>query len=139
MPRQVDVCNSLLYTLSRRMVRFSDRVSKAPCLRPNRPTVIPVTRLCHRPVAGRRPSHREADIEGIRKFSGTTVKQVMRTRLDVSGIDFNIDFTEVRGQIESLHYSRLPVYRITLMRSPGYAAYERPAAFSGQACRLRTG
>ena len=29
-------------------------------------------------------------LKGIRKFGDTTVKQIMRTRLDVSGIDISI-------------------------------------------------
>jgi CBS domain containing-hemolysin-like protein len=65
------------------------------------------------------PEH-EATIEekqilkGIRKFGDTTVKQIMRTRLDVSGLSYNLPFTEVRKQVEELHYSRLPVYKNNL-------------------------
>lgn len=53
-------------------------------------------------------------LKGIRKFSDTPVKQVMRTRLDVSGIDYNSSFEDVVKKIEELHYSRLPVYRNNL-------------------------
>jgi len=53
-------------------------------------------------------------LKGIRKFSDTPVKQVMRTRLDVSGIDFNSSFEDVVKKIEELHYSRLPVYKNNL-------------------------
>jgi len=38
----------------------------------------------------------------------------MRTRLDVSGIENNISFGRLKQRIEDLHYSRLPVYRISL-------------------------
>ncbi|WP_407525455.1 gliding motility-associated protein GldE [Lacibacter sp. MH-610] len=53
-------------------------------------------------------------LKGIQKFSNITVKQVMRSRLDVSGIEYNSGFHAVIKKIEELHYSRLPVYRQTL-------------------------
>lgn len=51
---------------------------------------------------------------GIEKFGNISVKQIMRSRLDVSGIDYNISFAELVKKIEDLHYSRLPVYRNNL-------------------------
>jgi gliding motility-associated protein GldE len=57
-------------------------------------------------------SEKEKNIlKGIVKFGNITVKQVMRTRLDVSGIDYNTSFPVLLKQIEELHYSRLPVYK----------------------------
>src|SRR5205814_3244647 len=53
-------------------------------------------------------------LKGIRKFADTTVKQIMRTRLDVSGIDFNSSFKDTIRKVEELHYSRLPVYQNSL-------------------------
>jgi CBS domain containing-hemolysin-like protein len=38
----------------------------------------------------------------------------MRTRLDVSAIDYNTGFHELKNKIEELHYSRLPVYKNSL-------------------------
>lgn len=38
----------------------------------------------------------------------------MRTRLDVSGIEFNTSFSDLLKHIEELHYSRLPVYNSNL-------------------------
>jgi putative hemolysin len=57
-------------------------------------------------------SEKEKNIlKGIVKFGNTTVKQVMRTRLDVSGIEYNTSFSDLLKKIEELHYSRLPVYK----------------------------
>lgn len=53
-------------------------------------------------------------LKGIIKLGNTTVKQVMRTRLDVTGIPFNIDFAELKARILEHHYSRLPVYESSL-------------------------
>jgi gliding motility-associated protein GldE len=53
-------------------------------------------------------------LKGIVNFSTISVKQVMRTRLDVHGIDYNISFHALIKQMEELHYSRLPVYKNSL-------------------------
>ncbi|HYC27581.1 MAG TPA: transporter associated domain-containing protein, partial [Chitinophagaceae bacterium] len=53
-------------------------------------------------------------ILGIAKFGDITVKQIMQTRLDVSGIDYNLNFRGLKQKIEELHYSRLPVYKKNL-------------------------
>ncbi|HKH62660.1 MAG TPA: gliding motility-associated protein GldE [Flavitalea sp.] len=50
-------------------------------------------------------------LAGIYKFGDITVKQIMRTRLDVSGVDYNLSFADLKERIEELHYSRLPVYK----------------------------
>ena len=57
-------------------------------------------------------SQKEKNIlKGIVKFSKITVKQIMRARLDVSGVEYETSFAEVIKKIEELHYSRLPVFK----------------------------
>lgn len=53
-------------------------------------------------------------LKGIVKFGNISVKQIMRSRLDVSGVEYNTPFQEVLRKIEELHYSRLPVYKSNL-------------------------
>ena len=53
-------------------------------------------------------------LKGIRKFGNTTVKQIMRTRLDVSGIEIQTSFKDLIVKIREMHYSRLPVYNNNL-------------------------
>jgi gliding motility-associated protein GldE len=50
-------------------------------------------------------------LKGILKFGNITVKQIMRTRLDVSGVEYDSPFNQVAKQVAELHYSRLPVYK----------------------------
>jgi putative hemolysin len=50
-------------------------------------------------------------MKGIIKFGTISVKQIMRSRLEINGINFNSSFGELIRKVESLHYSRLPVYR----------------------------
>ncbi len=53
-------------------------------------------------------------LAGIYKFANITVKQVMRTRLDVHGVEHGISFKRLKDEVEELHYSRLPVYKGSL-------------------------
>jgi gliding motility-associated protein GldE len=50
-------------------------------------------------------------LKGIEKFGNITVKQIMRTRLDVSGVDYKISFAQLLKSTEELEYSRIPVYK----------------------------
>lgn len=53
-------------------------------------------------------------MKGIVKFSTISVKQIMRSRLDVNGINYNSSFPDLTRKVEELHYSRLPVYKESL-------------------------
>jgi len=53
-------------------------------------------------------------MKGIVKFGNIAVKQVMRARLDVSGVDYESSFSDLLRRVEELHYSRLPVYKRNL-------------------------
>ena len=113
----IEIFNSLFYRLgfSRRLVKLGDSVEQkfsanTSAYLDNRQLDFAIDLL---------PDH-EATVEekqilkGIRKFSDTPVKQVMRTRLDVSGIEYSSSFEDVIKKIEELHYSRLPVYKNNL-------------------------
>lgn len=49
-------------------------------------------------------------LKGILRFGSTTVKQTMRTRLDVIGIEITCTYQEVLKKVGELIYSRIPVY-----------------------------
>ena len=53
-------------------------------------------------------------MKGIVKFGNISVKQIMRSRLDVSGVDYSSSFGDLVKKVEELHYSRLPVYKESL-------------------------
>ena len=53
-------------------------------------------------------------MKGIIKFGNISVKQIMRSRLDVCGVEYNTSFGDLNRKIEELHYSRLPVYKVNL-------------------------
>lgn len=58
-------------------------------------------------------------LKGVVKFGNITVRQIMRSRLDVSGLEYGLPFGEVVKKIEELHYSRLPVYKSSLDETMG--------------------
>ncbi len=111
----IEIFNGIFYRLSKRLVRFSDNIEK----RVSSETSSSMDNSNLDYAIDLLPEH-EASIEekqilkGIRKFGDTTVKQIMRTRLDVSGISTNSSFGEVVNRVEDLHYSRLPVYKNNL-------------------------
>lgn len=54
----------------------------------------------------------EADIlKRVLTFNDVTVKQIMRSRVDVVAIDFHSDFKEVLKTIREHGFSRIPVYK----------------------------
>jgi putative hemolysin len=111
----VEIFNSLFYRFSRRMVRWSDGIEKK--FSSDNTAAMDSSHLDY--AIDLLPEH-EATVEekqilkGIRKFGDTTVKQIMRTRLDVSGIDISSNFVSTIRKVEELHYSRLPVYKNNL-------------------------
>lgn len=50
-------------------------------------------------------------LKGIVKFGNISVKQVMKTRVDVHGIDEEMSFEALLKIVPELNYSRLPVYK----------------------------
>ena len=53
-------------------------------------------------------------MKGVVKFGNISVKQIMRSRLDVSGVEYKLSFEDLIKRVEELHYSRLPVYKGSL-------------------------
>ncbi len=111
----IEICNTLFFRFSKRLVKFSDGIERK--FSSNSSSLMDSSQLDY--AIDLLPEH-EATVEekqilkGIRKFSDTTVKQIMRTRLDVSGISHDCSFEEVIKKVEELHYSRLPVYKTNL-------------------------
>ncbi len=111
----VEIFSSIFYRFSKRMVRYTDSVEKK--FASVNSSTLDRSHLDY--AIDLLPEHEatteeKSILKGIRKFGNTTVKQVMRTRLDVCGIDFNFNFSDTKKKVEELHYSRLPVYKNNL-------------------------
>lgn len=50
-------------------------------------------------------------LRSIIHFGQITAKQIMRTRMDVDGVEYNVPFETLVQKVGELHYSRLPVYK----------------------------
>ena len=50
-------------------------------------------------------------LKGIVKFGNISVKQIMKTRLDVCGVDGDVDFNDLLAHIKEHNYSRFPIYK----------------------------
>ena len=71
-------------------------------------------------TVGHTATREEVNIfKGILKFGNISARQVMRTRLDVSAIDHDMTFVEVRDYCLEAGYSRLPVYKESLDKIAG--------------------
>jgi putative hemolysin len=58
-------------------------------------------------------------LKGIVNFGQLSVKQVMRSRIDITAFDVDMNFHELMDMINKTGYSRFPVYRETIDRIEG--------------------
>ena len=58
-------------------------------------------------------------LKGIVNFSTLTVKQVMKSRMDVTAFDIEMDFHELMDKINKSGFSRIPVYNETIDKIEG--------------------
>jgi putative hemolysin len=52
-------------------------------------------------------------------FNNTTIKQVMRSRLDITSFSIDLDFHELLSNLNKFGFSRVPIYRDTIDRIEG--------------------
>ena len=105
----------LLVRISRRMVAVADVIGKRLGATKSRIASLQELDEAIDITTDEETSIEEKNIlKGIVKFGDISVKQIMRTRLDVSGIDYSITFFDLLRKVEELHYSRLPVYKTSL-------------------------
>ncbi|MBK6382869.1 MAG: gliding motility-associated protein GldE [Chitinophagaceae bacterium] len=105
----------LLSGISKRIVKLADRIGKGAGA--NKTDAMSMKELDQAIdiKTDEEASPEEKNImKGIVKFGNISVKQIMRSRLDVSGIDYSSSFGDVIKRVEELHYSRLPVYKESL-------------------------
>jgi magnesium and cobalt exporter, CNNM family len=105
----------LLVRISRRMVAIADVIGKRLGATKSRTASLQELDEAIDITTDEETSLEEKNIlKGIVKFGNISVKQVMRTRLDVSGIEYSLPLHDLFKKVEELHYSRLPVYKTSL-------------------------
>lgn len=107
----VELIHYIFKSASRWMVKYSDIIEKR--LSNKASGTITNEELYHAiDITDTGTNENERNIlKGILKFGNITVKQIMRARLEVHGIDHEINFDEVMKHVGDLHYSRIPVYK----------------------------
>jgi gliding motility-associated protein GldE len=58
-------------------------------------------------------------LRGVVNFSSIAARQIMRTRMDITAFDVELDFHELMDKINKSGYSRVPIYRETLDKVEG--------------------
>lgn len=98
--------------LSKRLVNFSDIIEKRLAHKANGSYSLEELDHAIDLTSDSTASENEKNIlKGIVKFGNITVKQIMKTRVDVHGIDEETTYGELINLVKDLHYSRLPVYK----------------------------
>jgi gliding motility-associated protein GldE len=110
----VEIFNSLLYKISIRLVAFNASVEKAFQSKNKLKDDSQLDDAIDLLPDNKASSEEKQILKGIRKFSNTTVKQTMRPRLDVSGIEASLPWSTVMNKVKEFSYSRLPVYKNNL-------------------------
>lgn len=115
----VEALHLLLRKISLRMVAIADQISETSGANESEATSMRELDDAIE-IDDNKTSIEEKNIlKGIVKFSNITVKQIMKFRLDVNGIDYHTSFPDLIKKVEDLHYSRLPVYRGSLDETVG--------------------
>ena len=105
----IETTNLLCKPLSKILVSYSDIIEKK--VNSKSSNTVTNEEMSHA-IDITYPEENEKNIlKGILEFGTTTVKQIMKPRLDVCGIELNTKFNHLTERIEELHYSRLPVFK----------------------------
>ena len=65
------------------------------------------------------PEEERKILEGIVEFGNTEVKEIMRSRMDIIGVEIETGFHDLLNEILSSGFSRVPVYRDSLDKVEG--------------------
>ncbi|MEQ8470219.1 MAG: gliding motility-associated protein GldE [Marinoscillum sp.] len=71
-------------------------------------------------TADKEVTNEEKDmLKGIVNFSTLSVKQVMKSRIDITAIDIESDFHDLMDKVNKTGYSRIPIYTETIDKIDG--------------------
>lgn len=58
-------------------------------------------------------------LKGVVNFGQLNARQIMRSRVDITALDFTLDFHELMDRINKCGYSRIPIYKETIDKIVG--------------------
>jgi len=102
----VSLCRPLLFPIIKLRNAWSKRFIR------ERTTADELTQVLEMATGDKRTSEGEKEIlRGIVNFGTLTVRQVMRTREEISSINIDLNFHELLTYVNSSGFSRIPVYK----------------------------
>ena len=111
----VEGIHLILNSLSKRMVAIADGIGNRLGVNKSRKaSLLELDQAIDITTDEETSAEEKSILKGIVKFGNITVKQIMKSRLDVNGIEASLTLTELLKKVEELHYSRLPVYKVSL-------------------------
>ncbi len=112
MSRPLLILRKIFYPLSSILVKSSTFLEKRLAKNTgNNLSAQEIAQAIELTVSKEQRSDREVDIlRSIVKFNNISVKQIMRSRVDVKTLDFETDFQDVIRQVKEWGFSRVPVY-----------------------------
>lgn len=105
----IELVNYTFKGMSKWLVNFSDGVEKS--FSNKTASIISNDEMSHAIDITYEEESEKNILKGILDFNTITVKEIMKGRLDVHGIEQETSFGNLLIQIQELHYSRLPVYK----------------------------
>ncbi len=109
----VQVVYFIFSTPSKWMVKYTDIIERRLANK-NAGTTYSMEELDHAIELTTSPNQQENEkkiLKGIVKFGNISVKQIMKTRLDVYGVEEGIHFGALLEHIKEHNYSRFPVFK----------------------------
>jgi len=106
----VEITNRIFYKISKQVVWFNHSIENAMHNGSSRDTRHLDYDIDLLPEEEATTEEKQI-LKGIRKFGNTTVKQTMRTRLDVMGIEVSNTYPQTLEKVREMIYSRIPVYK----------------------------
>ena len=97
--------------VSRWLVKYSDIIEKKMAHRTSAYSLEELDHAIDLTTQNTASENEKNILKGIVKFGNITVKQIMKTRVDVHGVDEETSFGELIAMVKDLQYSRLPVYK----------------------------
>jgi putative hemolysin len=106
------VLHQLLQGLSRQVVRLAGKMGRITgAHRTYQQRIQQVEEALDKNTDKEVSPNEKMIMSSVVNFRNSTVRQIMRNRLEVSGIEYATPLSGVLRQVSELHYSRLPVYR----------------------------
>lgn len=105
-----EIFNYLFWPISGMLMSFSNLIEKRVKQKGYNLSVDELNQALEITSVNTTTEEEKGILKGIVNFGTLSVKQVMRSRVDITAIDISSDFHELMDQINKTGFSRLPVY-----------------------------